>query len=68
MEWAGPTSLSGNGAECFTDEQEKKNTLENGNSLEEKKQCRASKGEHYTFVELPVLRSVWNVGLTRAGG
>lgn len=50
----------------FTGEQEKKNILENGNSLEEKK--KQIQGEHYTFVELPVLRSVWNVGLTQAGG
>lgn len=53
----------------FTGEQKKKNILENGNSLEEKKnRYRVSKGEHYTFVELPVLSSVWNVGLTQAGG
>lgn len=31
----------------------------------EKTSDRVSEGEHCTFVELPVLRSVWNVGLTR---
>lgn len=33
-----------------------------------KNRYRVSKGEHCTFVELPVLRSVWNVGFTQAGG